>query len=44
VSANVGSPDSVSEALAPQEMDISQNLDHVQADATATQDADVQQQ
>jgi hypothetical protein len=43
VGANVGSPDSVSEALAPQEVDISQNLDHVSADATADQDADVSQ-
>jgi hypothetical protein len=34
----------VAEALAPQEEAISQNLDHVQADATATQDANVQQQ
>jgi hypothetical protein len=44
VGANVGSPDAVSEALAPQEMTVSQNLDHVQAEATATQNADVQQQ
>ncbi len=44
VGANVGSPDAVSEALAPQEVDISQNLDHVTADAQATQDANVQQQ
>jgi hypothetical protein len=33
----------VSEAVAPQEVDISQNLDHVQANATASQDANVSQ-
>jgi hypothetical protein len=44
VGANIGSPGSVAEAAAPQEMDISQNLDHVSADATATQDASVHQQ
>ncbi len=44
VGANVGSPNAVSEALAPQQVDISQNLDHVQAEATATQNANVQQQ
>jgi hypothetical protein len=43
VGANVGSPDAVAEAAAPQEVDIAQNLDHVSADATATQDADVSQ-
>ena len=43
VGANVGSEGAVSEALAPQDVDISQNLDHVEADATANQDADVQQ-
>jgi hypothetical protein len=30
--------------VAPQEMNVSQNLDHVQAEATATQDASVHQQ
>jgi hypothetical protein len=44
VGANVASPGATAEALAPQEIDISQNLDHVTADATATQDASVQQQ
>jgi hypothetical protein len=44
VGANIGSPDSVSVAEAPQEVDISQNLDNVSADATATQNADVSQQ
>ena len=43
VAANVGSPGSISEAAAPQEVDIAQNLDHVSADATATQDASVSQ-
>jgi hypothetical protein len=43
VGANVGSQGAVSEALAPQEVDIQQNLDHVSADATATQDASVTQ-
>ncbi len=43
VGANIGSPDSVSVAEAPQEVDISQNLDHVSADATANQNADVAQ-
>ena len=41
---NVGSPDAVSEALAPQNVDISQKLDHVTADAEADQNANVQQQ
>ena len=44
VGANVGSPGAVAEALAPQQVDIVQNLDHVSADATATQDANVAQQ
>jgi hypothetical protein len=43
VSANVGSPNAGAEALAPQEVDISQHLDGVEADATATQDASVEQ-
>jgi hypothetical protein len=30
--------------VAPQEIDVTQNLDHVTADATATQDANVSQQ
>jgi hypothetical protein len=44
VAANVGSDHGVAEALAPQEVDIHQNLDDVEANATAQQDADVQQQ
>ena len=44
VGANIGSPDSVAEAAAPQDVEISQNLDHVTSDATATQDASVNQQ
>ena len=43
VGANIGSAGSVSEALAPQQLDIQQNLDHVTADATANQDAYVTQ-
>src|SRR5579884_1471075 len=43
VSANIGSPGATAEALAPQEVNIDQNLDGVTADATATQNADVQQ-
>jgi hypothetical protein len=44
VGANIGSPGSVAEAAAPQDVEISENLDHVTADATATQDASVNQQ
>ena len=44
VGANIGSPGAVAEALAPQQVDIIQNMDHVSADATATQDANVAQQ
>ena len=43
VAANVGSAGATAEALAPQQVDISQNLDNVTADATAQQDADVSQ-
>jgi len=43
VSANIGSPGAQAEALAPQEVNISQHLDDVSADATATQDASVDQ-
>jgi hypothetical protein len=43
VGANIGSPGATAEALAPQAVDISQNLDNVNADATATQDANVSQ-
>jgi hypothetical protein len=44
VAANIGSDHAVAEALAPQEVDIHQSLDDVRANATAQQDADVQQQ
>jgi hypothetical protein len=44
VSANVGSDHAVAEALAPQEVNIHQTMDDVQANATANQDADVNQQ
>lgn len=44
VGANIGSPGSVAEAVAPQEVDIAQNMDNVSADATASQDANVSQQ
>jgi hypothetical protein len=43
VGANIGSPGAVAEAVAPQQVDIVQNLDNVSADATATQDANVSQ-
>ena len=44
VGANVASPGAAAEALAPQDLAISQNLDHVSADATADQTANVSQQ
>jgi hypothetical protein len=43
VAANVGSQGAIAEALAPQEVNITQHLDGVTADATAEQDADVTQ-
>jgi hypothetical protein len=43
VAANVGSPNAGAEALAPQEVDISQHLDGVEANATAEQNASVNQ-
>jgi hypothetical protein len=43
VGANIGSQGATAEALAPQEVDIQQNLDNVTADATANQDASVAQ-
>jgi hypothetical protein len=43
VSANIGSPNAAAEALAPQEVNISQHLDGVSAEATAEQDAQVDQ-
>jgi hypothetical protein len=44
VAANIGSDHAVAEALAPQEVNINQHLDDVSANATAQQDAGVQQQ
>jgi hypothetical protein len=43
VGANIGSPDSVAMAEAPQDVVIEQHLDGVTADATAAQDTTVQQ-
>jgi hypothetical protein len=43
VAANVGSQGAVAEALAPQDVNISQHLDDVSANATANQDAEVTQ-
>jgi hypothetical protein len=43
VSANIGSAGSAAEAMAPQDVAITQHLDNVTADATAQQDATVQQ-
>ena len=43
VAANIGSDHAVAEALAPQEVNIHQSLDDVEANATAQQDADVDQ-
>lgn len=43
VSANVASPGAAAEALAPQDVNIAQNLDHVSATATADQTANVSQ-
>jgi hypothetical protein len=43
VAANIGSDHAVAEALAPQEINISQHLDNVEANATAEQDASVDQ-
>lgn len=44
VSANVASPGAAAEALAPQDVNIDQSLDNVDATATAAQTADVTQQ
>jgi hypothetical protein len=44
VAANIGSEGATAEALAPQQVDINQHLDDVSADATAEQDASVDQQ
>jgi hypothetical protein len=43
VAANIGSDHAVAEALAPQEVNISQHLDDVTANATADQNASVTQ-
>lgn len=44
VAANIGSEGATAEALAPQELNIAQHLDDVEANATAEQNADVEQQ
>lgn len=44
VAANIASPGAAAEAVAPQQVDISQTLDNVTADATATQQAGITQQ
>jgi hypothetical protein len=44
VAANIGSEGAVAQSLADQQVDISQHLDDVSADATAEQDASVDQQ
>ncbi|HET6550745.1 MAG TPA: hypothetical protein VFG79_19945 [Solirubrobacter sp.] len=44
VAANIGSEHAVAEALAPQEVNINQQLDDVSAEATAEQDASIDQQ
>lgn len=43
VGANIGSAGATAEALAPQELAVTQTMDNVNADATADQDADVSQ-
>ena len=44
VAANIASDHAVAEAVAPQQVDVEQTLDNVEANATATQDAGIQQQ
>jgi hypothetical protein len=44
VAANIGSPDAVAQSLADQQVDIHQDLDDVSANATAEQDATIDQQ
>jgi hypothetical protein len=44
VAANIGSDGGVAQSLADQQVDIHQNLDDVSADATAEQDASIDQQ
>ncbi len=43
VAANVGSPGATAQALAAQDLNISQQLDNVEANATADQNTDVDQ-
>ena len=43
VAANIGSDGAVAQSLASQEVDITQNLDDVSAEATAEQNADIEQ-
>jgi hypothetical protein len=43
VAANIASDGATAQSLADQQVDIVQNLDHVDADAEATQDASVDQ-
>ena len=43
VAANIGSDGAVAQSLADQQVDIHQDLDDVSADATAEQNADIQQ-
>jgi hypothetical protein len=44
VAANIGSEGAVAQSLADQQVDVSQHLDDVEANATADQDASVDQQ
>jgi hypothetical protein len=44
VAANIGSDHGVAQALADQQVDIHQSLDDVEANATAQQDSDIEQQ
>jgi phage-related protein len=43
VAANIGSDGAVAQSLADQQVDIHQNLDDVSAEATADQDANIEQ-
>ena len=44
MAANIGSPDAVAQSLADQQVDIHQDLDDVEANATAEQNATIDQQ
>ena len=44
MAANIGSDGAVAQSLADQQVDIHQHLDDVSADATAEQDATIDQQ